>query len=98
MVKFGMQSLACCIISGMLEAGSGQDMTRSQASGADHTVPWEFGELRPSLGEAVGGFSARSLGLRTESSGRAVNSVWDGGGQRAWPLSLALKDAGAVPR
>lgn len=34
----------------MLEAGSGQDMTHSQMSGADHKVPWEFGEPRPSLG------------------------------------------------
>lgn len=42
--KFRMKSLACQIIPGMLEAGSGRDMTLSQASGADHKVPWEFGE------------------------------------------------------
>lgn len=42
--KFRMKSLACQIIPGMPEAGSGQDMTLSQASGADHKVPWEFVE------------------------------------------------------
>lgn len=53
----------------MLEAGSGQDMTHSQASGADHKVPREFGEPGPSLGEAVGGLSA---------SARAWDSEWRG--------------------
>lgn len=63
-VKFGMKSLAYWIIPGMLEAGSGQDMTRSQASGADHNVPWEFGERGPTPGEAVGGFSAQGPGTQ----------------------------------
>ena len=62
-----MKSLACWIIPGMLETGSGRDMTHSQVSGADHKVPWEFGEPGPSLGEAVGGLSA---------SARAWDSEW----------------------
>ena len=67
MVKFGTRSLACWTIPGMLEAGSGRDMTRSQASGADHKGPWECREPEPSLGEAVGGPSARAgaCGLRS---------------------------------
>lgn len=54
-------------ISGMLEAGSGRDMTHSRASGADHKARWECGEPAPSLGEAVGGLSA---------STRAWDSEW----------------------
>lgn len=56
--KFRMKPLACWIIPGMPEAGSGRDITRSQASGADHKVPWEFGEPGPSPGEAMGWLSA----------------------------------------
>lgn len=34
---------------GVLEAGSGQDMTHSQTSDTDHKVPCKFGEPGPSL-------------------------------------------------
>lgn len=68
MVKFGTRSLACWTIPGMLEAGSGRDMTHSQASGADHKGPWECREPEPSLGEAVGGPSARAGACGSEAS------------------------------
>lgn len=84
MVKFGTRSLACWTIPGMLEAGSGRDVTRSQASGADHKGPWECREPEPSLGEAVGGPSARAGACGSEAgmstSRKAVTCPGSGSG------------------